>query len=224
MKLLATLLLALVACTAHAQSCVPKTSLTPNAVGTQLVTSRTPAGECNAYWCPGALLPNGLTQWSVKAQCVLDKYRNKAVDPLSIAKSVLFSTDPAKAIDDAIAAGTMAPVGAQETYDFAYLRWANCHTVHKPENMPPGSVPAADSCGPVPVQPPPTAAVWHTPLSGTYKLYTSADGKLTGNITGHTATANAVCDSSGPPAKSGTSTYYPLKGGPSTEFTLCVTP
>lgn len=67
----------------------------------------------------------------------------------------------------------------------------------------------------------PAPGVWRTPATGTYTLYTAANGKLTQIIAGRKATPNALCDGTAAPIASGTSTYLPLAGAAPSEFTLC---
>lgn len=199
-------------------ACLPKTSLTPNACGSQLVTTRTGAGECGGWWVPTGTMPDGRQGWAVKKQCVLDKYRGKSVDPLTIAKAILLSADPVAAVSAAASAATIAPVGAQEVYDFAYLNWANCQTMTKAVNMPPGVVIVTNNCGSVPVAQAPAADIWRA--LGT-SIYTAANGKLVAPVAGARAAAAAPCDASATPIVAGAVTYLPLVGAPATQVTSC---
>ena len=62
--------------------------------------------------------------------------------------------------------------------------------------------------------------VWRTPNIGTFTLYTTANGALSGLVSGRKATAGALCDCTAPVA-AGTSTYCPLAGAAPAEVTLC---
>lgn len=203
---------------AQAGECLPKTALTPDACGTSLLTTRTTAGECVAWWVPTGILPDGRTGWATRKQCVLDKYRTKSADPLSIAKAILLSADPAAAVSAAASAATIAPVGAQEVYDFAYLNWANCQTITKAVNLPAGAVIVTNNCGSMPVAPTPIADVWRA--LGT-SIYTAANGKLVAPIAGARATAGAQCDTTAVPIVSGAVTYLPLVGASAAQVTSC---
>ena len=68
--------------------------------------------------------------------------------------------------------------------------------------------------------PAPIAAGWVTPAAGTFTLYTTAAGRLTGIVSGRKAPAGAACDCS-IQVPSGSSTYCALANAAATEVTLC---
>lgn len=72
-----------------------------------------------------------------------------------------------------------------------------------------------------PVASPLPVVSYRTPATGTFTLYTAANGKLTGVISGRKATAGATCDCT-TPVMSGGAMYCPLAGAPTNEVTYCV--
>lgn len=216
--------LAAFAVQAHALDCLPTTAATPLATGSPRLVVTTPAGEVSAYWCllpRTADTPLSKVMYAPQLFVVLNKYRS-AADFTAAVLRISLAADPYAQTKIEIAAATVVPApGSQDEYEFKMLRFKGCQALAaKPYLVPIDEMPP-DWCGVAPTAPSAPPENWATPPTGTYRLYTTAAGKLATAIAGRIAGPNQTCNCAATKVASGTSTYCPVAAAEQTEVTLC---
>jgi hypothetical protein len=204
--------------------CMPKTPNDMRAPGTVSAEGKTPLGEWAAYWCPGGA-PDaaGRPTWRLVKHAVLAKYRGSVQSPFSAAWSVLNAADPLAALNALLLANEIIPApGTQDDYEWRTLLFAACQAAAAPPYLgaPIDPLPV-NYCGAPPVPPAPVAALFRTPASGLFTLYTAAGGKLLAKVNGRVAPANALCTCATNKVVSVNGTYCALDAGAAGEVTLC---
>lgn len=199
MKLLAALLLLMVGgvCDA-APLCLPSA---PPAIriGVTFNADGTAAGAWAYWWC-GVINGKAMYEWrAVPTSGLTQSLISKLTSYSNGSSPDFINTPTAVAATDA----SLAPMKAD-------IVKATAADPARPIAPP---APASGASAPV--------LTWKTPTAGAFTLYTAANGKLTGIVTGRKATASALCDASAVPTKSGASVYLPLIGASASEVTLC---
>jgi hypothetical protein len=158
--------------------CAPKTSVTPNEVGTIQVSGSDATGRWAYHWCPDA--KPGF--WRLQTFAVLRKYENTISDPLAVVIGILEAPDRLAAINQAVLGATVIPApGSKDEYEWRHLLWAACTSAQTPpESLVPHVVATVAMCGAEPV-PAVAPVVWKTPASGS-SIYSAANGKLVSKI------------------------------------------
>lgn len=221
MRQILLLALALLCAPAQAQfACLPFTVFTPTAVGSESIAVETTAAEAEAWWCPTFV--DGATRYRINTRWALKKYKASYDWSGSFAR-VKAAPDLLAALNAELAANKVTPpVGSMDEYEVKLVRHRACLALTTPPYLIPVPEIPAGFCGPVPTPPAPQAATWLTPNSVGLKVYNRAAGdKLGSAIAGRTAPPNNSCNPNAPKVTLGTSTYYPLSGGPLNELVLC---
>lgn len=206
MKRLLVLALLLIAPLAHAAfDCIPKTSITPAAPGTQLRYAKADTGIWVNWWCP--VPPTGTqdptkTWWRQQAWAALTKYQNSLPNPIETIYQIGSANDALAALNATATASAVVPApGSVDEYNYKMLLWSACQAL----NTPPYDVPdlTPGSCGTQPTAPPPgtTTSVYVAAVNGTstvrqaFPATQNADGSWTRSLvsTGN-ATVGATCD------------------------------
>lgn len=209
MKRFLAILLLLVAPLAHATfDCIPKTTITPNASGTQLRYAQADTGVWINWWCvvpPKAGQDPTKTWWRQQAWAALTKYQASNPNPISTLYSIATAADPILALNAADTASTVVPVvGSIDEYNYKTLIWSACKAlVTAPLDIPNPDPIDPNYCGAQPVAPPPgtITPVYVVTPSGTSTIrqafiaIQNPDGSWTRSIssTGN-ATVGATCD------------------------------
>lgn len=235
LRIFCALLLCLAAVGAQAQSCPPKTWLTPSAAGSDVIEFASGDGIAPRWWCPAPSDPAGPPQFTLSGVTCLTADCQRLLF-LAMGRVLSAATPWDQALAE-IAANSRTPApGSAEECAWKRLHRDACVATRQVSLG--GSYPAALTasqaearCGP-PVDcstvPPPVLA-WRTPASstsGTLALYAVTGGKKASTpIPGRSAPFNALCDCAvfRQDVKAGTitTTYCALAGGPATECTLC---
>lgn len=219
MKRLLVLILLVIAPLAHAAfSCIPKTTLTPAAPGTQLRYAKADTGIWVNWWCP--VPPTGTqdpakTWWRQQAWAALTRYENTVANPVELLQQFSTSADPLSVMNATLAASSVVPTtGSLDEYNLKMLHWSACQAlIAAPVDIPNADPISPGYCGTQPVPPPMNTQTWKA-LGGT--IFTYASGKLTG-ITSKKAAAGApaTCDVS--QAIVNSRVFCQLTGGPTNE-------
>lgn len=229
MRTLVFVLFSWICSPAFALSCLPQSPWIPIELsGGKLMQGVLPniRGEWHAVWCRTGTFNGGTGEvWSLQVHAVLEKYRTlDAAAVIAAGRSIIEAPDPLGALDAMLTSGRVVPpAGTQDRFDWESLLFAGCK---QGVALPPvAGMIVTDRCVP-PTPIPAQVETWRTPASGTFTIYSSKNGALSGIIAGRKATANALCDCSAGKAMSGSSTYCALSGAAPAEVTLCkkVTP
>jgi hypothetical protein len=141
--------------------CAPKTALSPTACGTPYRYVLEAEGECEVWWSM-----DSPTSWNIERRCCLHKYCGaNAIDPGAIVRRIAsHASGVLVAINEEARRMSVKPANAQESYDYALLRWKACEDARINVALmilPAASAPTLPAawCGPAPTPPAPAPAL-----------------------------------------------------------------
>jgi len=227
------LVLLVLATTAQAQSCEPKTWRKLNAPGSATIQYFNFDGGAVCWWCPAN---DELTLW--RAQCFAGLYKLGWEQSKTSLAEIIAAEDSWAKFQSERDRFTVVPApGSADECAYKKLRFEACVSL-KTTSLGTAYPPAvtkevassAGSCGPAPTCVPPTpVTTWRTPessRSGSLTMYAVVDGKRQlPALSGRSAPFDALCDCNlfRQNIVSGTLTftYCALAGGPANECTQC---
>lgn len=197
--------------------CIPKTSFTPLAEGSKIVSVSSNAGKADAYWCPETL--NGKIVYKQQYFIVLTKYDNKNRD--DVYRRIFYSANFLTALNAEIEAATIvADPGSQDEFEWNSLKYQACLLLIKQPYMVPIVTPPSDFCGQQPTPPVASPKIYKTGISGSVIFKLLPNGSVDTVMT-KKALPNSICDCT-VKTTIGSGNYCPLANAPKNEVASCL--